>query len=215
MAFFPASIRGRRALLTVGMVLLSIAMGGIDAAAHGRRAGSGAEPSGLAIPGLTHGEMAVLEPFSGEIAALARRVYRPEETFRRLVNYRAIQFSYCGWGMAPGAVTDEESPFNECAHAYISADKAILLHMRDIPQVRREADALISRIDTEMVLRGASFIACQYSGEEFNTADFITPHWENLPTHWPSLLALAAPVALLAGSATAFRLRDRSLSRAR
>lgn len=190
-------------------------MGGGEAAAHGRRAGSGGAPSGLVFPGLTHGEMAVLDPFAGQIAALARRVHRPAEPFRRLVNYRAIQFSYCGWGMAPGAVTDEESPFNECAHAYISADKAILLYMRDIPEVRREADALISRIDTEMVLHGASFIACQYSGEEFNTADFITPHWENLPTHWPSLLALAAPLVLLAGSVAFFRSGDRSLSRAR
>ena len=37
-----------------------------------------------------------------------------------------------------GSVTDEASPFNECAHAYLAAAKAVLMAMRAMP---REAHA--------------------------------------------------------------------------
>lgn len=153
--------------------------------------------SGIAIPSLSHGEMAVISDYRSRILAIAGQVDRTDPTFRRLLNFGAIQYSYCLWGVAPGAITDEQSPFNECAHAYLSAAKALLFHMRDMPEVAASANALISDIDADVVRKGAALIGCQYSGESFNTAEFLRPHWEKLPGHRPSLYALATGVLLL------------------
>jgi hypothetical protein len=153
--------------------------------------------SGIAIPSLSHGEMAVISDYRSRILDIAGQVNRTDPTFRRLLNYGAIQYSYCLWGVAPGAVSDEESPFNECAHAYLSAAKALLFHMRNMPDVADQADALISEIDADVVRKGAALINCQYSGESFNTAEFVRPHWENLPEHRPTLYLLGAALALL------------------
>lgn len=70
--------------------------------------------------------------------------------------------------------------------------------MRGMPDVAGRANALISDIDADVVRTGAAFINCQYSGESFNTAEFVRPHWENLPQHRASLLALTAAILLLA-----------------
>jgi hypothetical protein len=173
--------------------------------AHASRVSS-ANPTGLPIPSLTHGEMAVLADYRSEIRDLAAAVRFTDPTFRTLANYGAIQFSYCLWGLAPAAISDEESPFNECAHAYLSADKALLLHMRGMAGASPNVEALISKIDVAMIKAGAAFIGCQYSGEIFDTAEFLTPHWEQLPTHLPSVAALGlsgfllvSPFALRAG----------------
>jgi hypothetical protein len=181
--------------------------------AHASRATS-ANPTGMPIPSLSHGEMAVLANYRGEIRKLAAAVRFTDPTFRTLMNYGAIQFSYCLWGMAPAAISDETSPFNECAHAYLSADKALLLYMRDMAQASSAVEALISEIDAAMVLSGAAFIGCQYSGETFDTAEFITPHWEHLPTHLPSLAAVGLAVAFL-GSPLAVRSSLRTRQRHR
>jgi hypothetical protein len=153
--------------------------------------------SGIPIPSLSHGEMAIISDYRHRILVIAGQVNKTDPTFRRLLNYGAIQYSYCLWGVAPGAISDEQSPFNECAHAYLSAAKALLFHMRDMPDVSKQADALISEIDAEVVRKGAAFINCQYSGESFNTAEFLRPHWENLPEHRPTLYVLGAALALL------------------
>jgi hypothetical protein len=164
--------------------------------AHASRATS-ANPTGIAIPSLSHGEMAVLANYRGEIRSLAAAVRFTDPIFRTLMNYGAIQFSYCLWGMAPAAISDETSPFNECAHAYLSADKALLLHMRDMAPASSAVEALVSEIDAAMIKAGAAFIGCQYSGEIFDTAEFVTPHWEQLPTHLPSIAALGLSGFLL------------------
>jgi hypothetical protein len=153
--------------------------------------------SGIAIPSLSHGEMAVISDYRSRILAIAGQVDRTDPTFRRLLNFSAIQYSYCLWGVAPGAITDEQSPFNECAHAYLSAAKALLFHMREMPDVASRANALISEIDADVVRKGAALIGCQYSDESFNTAEFLRPHWEKLPEHRPSLFALAGGILLL------------------
>jgi hypothetical protein len=161
--------------------------------------------SGIAIPSLSHGEMAVISDYRSRILAIAGQVDRTDPTFRRLLNFSAIQYSYCLWGVAPGAISDEASPFNECAHAYLSAAKALLFHMRQMPDVADRANALISEIDADVVRKGAALIGCQYSGESFNTAEFLRPHWEKVSEHRPTLLALAAGILLLA-SPVAIRL---------
>ncbi len=180
------------------------------AAAHSRRGGG--DRSGVAFDAVSHGEMPVLAAYRGEIHRLAQGVVNTDPAFRRLMNYSAIEFSYyCAWGLAPGALRDEASPFNECAHAYLAADKALLLRMRAMPETRAAAEALVSRIDADAARVGAAFIGCRYSDAAFNTAEFITPHWEDLPGH-PPTLAAAAGLALAgaAGVAAPFLRRRRS-----
>lgn len=174
-------------------LLLFFSFCGMAAAHSNRPVASG---SGLAFPSASHGELVVLSAYRGEILGLARSVVDTDPDFRRLMNYAAIEFSYCGWGLAPGAIGDEASPFNECSHAYLSAERALLLHMRGMPSVAEKAGELASRIDAAMVLNGASLIGCVYSGEGFNTADFVTPHWENVWTHGPSAATAGGVIAV-------------------
>ncbi|MGO7420398.1 hypothetical protein ACCT09_10495, partial [Rhizobium ruizarguesonis] len=90
--------------------------------AHSRS--DGGSHAGLDIPEISHGEMAVMSDYRSGIIDLASRAVDTNESFRRMLNYAEIQYSYCLWGRMPGSVTDEESPFNECAHAYLAATKA-------------------------------------------------------------------------------------------
>ncbi|MDB5523530.1 MAG: hypothetical protein JWM58_1293 [Rhizobium sp.] len=149
--------------------------------------------------------MAILANYRTEILALADKVRQPEPTLRALLRYTSMQHSECLWGLMPGSLTDEESPFNECLHADLAATKAIILRLRKPPQIASEASVLVSRIDYDMALTGAAFIGCQYSGEEFNTAEFVRPHWNALPGHLPSLIALIALFAVRLGSLCIFR----------
>ena len=155
--------------------------------------------TGLPIPSLSHGEMAVLAAYRAEIMRLADRVQQTDPTFRRLKNYAAIQYSYCLWGVGPGTISDEESPFNECAHAYMAAAKALLLHMRTMPGATPAVETLVSALDADMIRAGAALISCQYSAETFNTAEVVTPHWENLPTHPPTLAAALVTALVIPG----------------
>jgi hypothetical protein len=177
--------------------------------AHSQRLPSG-ERNGLPFESVSHGELVVLERHSASIFKLAHSSTQTDLTFRRLMNYASIEYSYCLWGLAPRAALDEASPFNECTHAYLSAQKALLLYMRSIPDVKRQAGELISKIDEEAVLSGAALIGCVFTGEQFTTAEFVTPHWELLIGHWPSLLALALVVSLtvIVLATTAYFLRQ-------
>ncbi|MDQ0321531.1 hypothetical protein QO002_003669 [Pararhizobium capsulatum DSM 1112] len=176
--------------------LLFVFLQAADVLAHSGRL-AGGPVSGIPIPNLSHGEMAVLTKYHGDIMGAADRVTRTDPSFRRLQNYAAIQYSYCLWGVAPGAITDEESPFNQCAHAYLAAGKALLLHMRDMPDASFAIAQLVSKIDREMIEAGAAFIGCKYSGESFNTAEFLTPHWENVPAHMPTMAVVTGMLIVL------------------
>jgi hypothetical protein len=46
-------------------------------------------------------------------------------------------------------------------------------------------------------LEGAVFVGCVYSGEGFNTADRVRPHWHDVPFHPPTLLALVGAFGFL------------------
>ncbi|MGB3874420.1 MAG: hypothetical protein WA980_01060 [Shinella zoogloeoides] len=180
------------------LLLLFLAVLGAEAYAHGRRASS-SDITGLAIPSMSHGALLVLEDHFGAILALSDRAKESDPVFRKLKNYTRIQNYYCLWGMAPRAVADEESPFNECSHAYLSGARMLLLHMRDMPSVSTPAGELVSRIDAEMVERGSALVQCAYSDEPFYTGDFITPHWENVAGHRPTLFAALSPVLAVLG----------------
>jgi|GEM_PF-482301 len=168
------------------------------AQAHRSSIGGGA---GLPIPSLTHGQMAVIADNRADILALADRQPFPEdEVFYRLRNYISLQYLYCGWGLVPNSITDEASPFNECSHAYLSATQALLLHMRGMKGNQSQVQALIKKIELQMLLHNASLVLCRFSDEPFNTADVISPRWLEIPFHLPSLLVSLALGIIVFGS---------------
>ncbi|WP_267555580.1 hypothetical protein [Rhizobium rhizogenes] len=194
MAYLPhpahATVRGKRrlqngVLLTILCIILSSWPTLLSA--HG---GSSGSQAGIPIPSLTHGEMAVIAPYYGRIIAIAEDVSDTDETFRRLLNFAQIQRAYCLWGMMPGSVSDEESPFNECSHAYLAAAKAMLLKMRTMKGDAVSVADLASEIDTALVRNNLSLVLCQFSSENFNTADLIRPKPADIVRHAQSLLAI-------------------------
>ncbi|BCM18652.1 hypothetical protein [Mesorhizobium sp. J8] len=171
--------------------------------AHAHSGSSAPPPPGIQIPSLTHGQMAVIARYRGDILDLAQRQTLTDPTFRRLYNHGNLQFTYCLWGLMPGSLGDEESPFNECSHAYLATAKALLAYMATMPTAAGDAKALISDIDADMVRSGASWILCQYSGEAFSTGAVVEPRWRNVFLHLPSLAVLLATIAALIGASWA------------
>ncbi|PDT31797.1 hypothetical protein CO660_03420 [Rhizobium sp. L9] len=184
---------GRFAFLGLIASLLPMFIGN----AFGHGSSSGGSDTGLDIPAISHGEMAIISEYRSSISMLASRAADTNESFRRVLNYAEIQYSYCLWGRMPGSVTDEESPFNQCAHAYLAATKAVLLAMREMPREATAAGEIISAIDAEMAGRGLAFITCQFSGEAFNTANIIKPSWSKVPLHPASMASLTGLAAML------------------
>jgi len=171
------------------------------ASAHRSAAG---RTDGLPIPTLTHGQMAVIAENRPEILALADRQPFPDMTFWRLRNYVGLQYAACLWGLVPGSIADEASPFNECSHAYLSGVRALLLHMKTMPGDTAAAAALVDRINMEMLQKNASLVVCRFSEEPFNTAEIVGPHWSEIPFHGPSLLAMLGLAAAFAGGLAMF-----------
>jgi len=155
--------------------------------AHRISTRSGPPPVGVSIPSLTHGQMAVISDNLPAIRALASSRIRFDMTTWRLEDYLNLQSFACLWGVVPRSITDEDSPFNECAHAYLAAGRALLLQLREAPGVDQHAvEALIGKIETEMLANGASLNLCRYSDEPFNTNEVIWPHWSEIPFHLPT-----------------------------
>ncbi|TGS16209.1 hypothetical protein EN852_011435 [Mesorhizobium sp. M2E.F.Ca.ET.209.01.1.1] len=175
----------------------------LAASAQAHSGSSAPPPPGIQIPSLTHGQMAVIAHYRGQIIDLAQRQTVTDPAFRRLYNHGNLQFTYCLWGLMPGSLGDEESPLNECSHAYLATAKALLAYMATMPAAEREAKALISDIDADMVRSGASWILCQYSGEAFSTGAVIEPRWQDIVFHLPSLAVLLVTVAALAAASWA------------
>lgn len=190
-----------RHLLAAGALVLGVIAPGA-AAAH--RTG-GPPPTGIAIAGLTHGQMVVIARHRGTILAAAARHYPPDDTLRRLTNYAEIQSAYCLWGLVPGTVADEASPFNLCAHAWLAATRDALLRLQALRPGDAAVAGLVRRIELEMLAEGAALNLCEYSAAEFSTAEVLRPDWTGVPAHWPSLAAFAAVAALVAGAGLALR----------
>lgn len=172
----------------------------IPESAQAHRQKADLNSSGLQIPALTHGQMAVIADYRSEILDLAANQNRTDEKFRRLLNFANLQYAVCLWGLMPGSIGDETSPFNECSHAYLSAMQAALTNLRQMSADKPAVEALISQIDADMVRNRASFVMCQFSGETFNTASLVIPDWWDIPSHLPSLIAVGITfVATTAG----------------
>ena len=186
----------------LGVVLLLIlAAMARPAWAHRERISRSSAPQGISIPSLSHGQMQVIAANLSAIRKLAERQDPTDLTMRRLKDFLNLQEFACLWGLVPGSLTDEASPFNECAHSYLAGARALLMHLREMPGGNRRAvDALASKIELEMLSDNASLTLCRYSDEPFNTNEVIAPHWSRIPTHLPSLETFAAILSLIAGA---------------
>ncbi|MCS0504738.1 hypothetical protein [Ancylobacter mangrovi] len=185
-----------RAFVVACAALALLACLALPAAAHHRRTGS--EASGLPIPNLTHGEMAVVARYAGAIRDLAGSPIRTDPTFWRLNNFVELQRTFCLWLMVPGSIDDEASPFNECAHAYLAGLRALLGHMEGLPGAKAAAQALTSTMQIEMIRNGALFQLCQYSEEGFRTGEIIKPDWSAVPLHFASMVTIGGIGILMA-----------------
>lgn len=190
------------AAILVCLVLLSAWLMPGSAGAHSR-ASTGELADGVEIATLSHGQMAIIAPFRDDILDLASRRINTGETFRRLVNFANIQFSACLWGLVPGAIRDEASPFNECSHAYLAASREVLMRMRATPGDASAVHALVDDIERRMQLDSTSLELCRYSGMTFNTADVMQPHWQQITQHPTSLATFAGLGFALAGAGVA------------
>ena len=174
-------------LLGVVLVAAVFVLGTAPSHAHRISTRSGPPPVGISIPSLTHGQMTVISENLPAIRALASARVELDLTARRLEDYLNLQSFACLWGLVPRSITDEASPFNECAHAYVAAGRALLLQLGREPSADHKAvDALISKIEVEMLADGASLNLCRYSDEPFNTNEVIWPHWREVPFHPPT-----------------------------
>ena len=179
----------RLRLLIAGLVMLAASC--LPAWAHRAAAGGTAPEDSISIPNLTHGQMAVIADNRAAILDLAARQIPTDPVMRRLEGFINIQFFDCLWGLAPGGVEDESSPFNECSHAYLAATRALLMHLQTMPGDRAPVRALVAKIEREMLDNNAALVLCQYSDEPFNTAERIEPHWRDIPFHLPTLMTFA------------------------
>lgn len=178
---------------------LALALLPLAAMAHG--GSPPADTTGLPIAAVSHGEMAVIAGYRSRILDMAGRATVTDPKFRTLQNYTAIQHAICFWLVMPGAIHDEQSPFNECAHADLAAALALLLHMRGMPALAAEASELVSDIERDVILTGGDLIGCQYSGEAYNTAEFVFPAWGQVSAHLPTMLVAFAALLTLLGAA--------------
>lgn len=178
-----------------------------DALAHRDRAPQ--DTSGLSIPFVTHGEMAILASYRTRILALGSLGSYDDRDLHKLMAFAKAQHARCLWNLVPGTLSDEASPFNECAHADLAGTKAVVLRARDVPRLSARANILISEIEHQMILSGATLIGCAYSNSSFNTAEIVGPHWRSVPEHWPSFVSLSSLTVGLGGlgMAGAFGLR--------
>lgn len=191
------------------VICLAVLVLAHPALAHERLRTTALPPEGVAIPSITHGQMAVVAANLPAIRALADRQFPTDPEMRRLQGYLNLQSFACLWGMVPQSITDDASPFNECAHAYLAAALTLFLHVRQMPNGDTPAARTLSaKMEMEMLREGASLVMCRYSVEEFSTAEVIEPDWRAIPSHLPSLLTFATFGTLpLAGWAAWSRLR--------
>jgi hypothetical protein len=188
--------------LLIALLAALVVLGTSPSEAHRMSSRSGPPPRGVSIPSLTHGQMAVISDNLSAIRALASARIGFDMTTWRLEDYLNLQSFACLWGLVPDSIADEESPFNECAHAYLAAGRALLLQLREAPGADHKAvDALISKIEVEMLAHNASLTLSRYSDEPFNTNEIIFPRWSEIPLHPPTAAFAALVLVAIAGAA--------------
>lgn len=184
--------QGKRGLAVALFLLTTLAL---PAQAHRLTPLAPEDAIGVEIPGLTHGEMRSVEKYRSDIQRLADRQFPTDEPFRRLLNHANIQLAYCAWGFVPNALTDEESPFNECSHAYLSAYRAVLNRMAEMSGQPAAARDLADRIDTAIRTDPEGAALCQYSVEPFYTGSVVAPALADA-LHYPPIALFVAAILL-------------------
>lgn len=191
----PADKGAKNALLfklfmaVAGLFLAAVTIS--PALAHHRGLTHTGPVRGLSISALSHGQMAVIAAHRSEILELASEQTPTDPTMRRLQGYINLQHFACMWGMIPGSVNDESSPFNECSHAHLAGTRALLMHLLSMEGDRARVRALADKIELEMLQNNASLVLCRYSDEPLDTADIVGPHWSEIPLHPMSVISLA------------------------
>lgn len=202
-----AIVRSARRLAAAFSLALALLLLGQAGSASAHRSSTGQAPiaHGISIPSLTHGQMAVIAANKAAILTLAERQVYADDVLKRLLNFTNIQFSFCLWGLIPGSLVDDASPFNECSHAYLAAARSLLMHMQataNSPAV----DALAEKIDREMLQNNASVTLCRYSDQPFNTAQVIYPNWSDVVFHLPTLLTFLSLLLMMSSLVAAVML---------
>lgn len=176
--------------------------------AYAHHQGSNAGPiRGVAIPAISHGEMPVVARYRSQVLDLAGRQPVTDPTLRRLTGFVSLQTFACFWGLVPGSLADEQSPFNECSHAYLAGVRALLAHMAAMPGNQSVAKGIVARMDAEIADDPNRNVVCSNSSETFDSADVIGPDWQLAPMHLPTVLTFSAFVLLAASGLAAVRRR--------
>lgn len=177
-------------IVACGLLLLGMS---VEARAHSGGTGNadGHGSKGLEIPAITHSDMTFVAPHYSAIVRLADKQKDTDELLRRLLNHTKLQRFYCLWGLVPGAVTDEESIFNPCSHAYLASGLALLRHLGSRPASRDEAADINRLIEAEQTA-APLLILCQSSAETFDTAQIIAPITRTAAVGWFTVLILAS-----------------------
>jgi hypothetical protein len=187
-----AAVGGWRSCLIGAVSILAVST---PVSAHHQPPHEGAN-IGVAIPAITHGEMFIVAKYRAEILDLAARQPRTDPSLRRLTGFVNLQHFACFWGLVPGSLTDETSPFNECSHAYVAGARALLAHMIAMPGDQSSARALEVRIETELAIGPAANMMCLSSNEAFDSGIIIGPDWQLVPSHVPTLATLLSLLVL-------------------
>jgi hypothetical protein len=151
---------------------------------------------GITIPAITHGEMLVVAKYRAEILDLAAHQPRTDPTLRRLAGFVSLQRFACFWGLVPGSLSDETSPFNECSHAYVAGARALLAHMVAMSGDQSAAQTLEARIEIEIASDPAYSVLCSNSSEAFDSGIILGPDWQLAPAHLPTILSFLALVGI-------------------
>lgn len=175
------------------------------ACAHGRKMAPTLSLEGLAIPNITHGQMFAVANNKSAILDLVERLPN-DQIVNRLAEYVGFQNFACLGSLFPGSLTDENSPFNECTHAYLAATLHLFLVIEEQHRGSVLVQNLAAKIQSDMMQNSSSIILCQYSDEPFNTADLIYPSWRDICSYPPTLAAVLILCAMtILGGFTAIR----------
>ena len=189
-----------RAPIAMVLVFLALAMS-LPVEAHHQR--KNLNTTGISIPNLAHGQLRIVSTYWSAILNLADHQISPDLETRTLQNFANLQYAYCLWGLAPGSLTYENNPFNECSHAYLAASRELLDRLRQKAETRAEAEMIVQKINTAMLIDPSAFQLCANSLQPFNTAQIIMPEWANV-TFNPLAVLLGA--IILGASAGLFAL---------
>jgi len=158
------------------------------AEAHHRGVPDDGPVLGVAIPAISHGEMQIIAKYRTAILGLAARQPVTDPKLRRLAGFVSLQYFACFYGLVPGSLPDELSPFNECSHAYLAGTRALLAHMVEMPGAQSAAKALQERINAEIASDLVFGAFCSNSQEVFDSAVIVAPDWTMIPAHPPTVL---------------------------